>query len=97
MDECKPLLPGCAAVWGDGHARAGGGIRHHHGRAVQVDPIKPTSKPVGTTRKRLKLKCDVLLSTSAFKFNLRRYTMAGTVAFAAVQLKDEVGRCRLTL
>ena len=28
-------------------------------------------KPPGT--KRLKLKCGVLLSTSAFKFNLRRY------------------------
>ena len=39
---------------------------------MQVDPIKPKLKPPGT--KRLKLKCDVLLSTSAFKFNLRRYT-----------------------
>jgi len=49
---------------------------------VQVDPIKPKLKPPGT--KRLKLKCDILLSTSAFKFNLRRYnqvvevTPAGT-------------------
>jgi len=34
---------------------------------VQVDPMKPP----GT--KRLKLKCDILLSTYAFKFNLRRY------------------------
>jgi len=41
------------------------------GRAVQVDPIKPKLKPLGTER--LKLTCDVLLSTSAFKFNLRRY------------------------
>jgi hypothetical protein len=41
---------------------------------VQVDPIKPTLKPAGT--KRLKLECDVLLSTSAFKFDLRRYTKA---------------------
>ena len=39
---------------------------------MQVDPIKPTLKAPGT--KRLKLKCDILLSTSAFKFNLRRYT-----------------------
>jgi len=38
---------------------------------VQVDPIKPKLKPPGT--KRLKLKCDTLLSTSAFKFKLRRY------------------------
>jgi len=38
---------------------------------VQVYPIKPKLKPPGT--KRLKLNCDVLLSTSAFKINLRRY------------------------
>jgi hypothetical protein len=38
---------------------------------VQVDPIKPKLKPPGT--KRLKLKCDILLSNSAFKVNLRRY------------------------
>jgi len=39
---------------------------------VQVDPIKPQLKPPGT--KCLKVKCDALLSNSAFKFNLRRYT-----------------------
>ena len=44
MNECKPL--------------AGGVLRH--GSAVQVDPIKPTLKPPGT--KRLKLKYDKLLS-----------------------------------
>ena len=33
--------------------------------------MKPKLKPPGN--KRLKLKCDLLLSTSAFKFNLRRY------------------------
>jgi hypothetical protein len=38
---------------------------------VQVDPIKPKLKPPGTER--LKLSGDALLSTSAFKFNLRRY------------------------
>jgi hypothetical protein len=41
------------------------------GRAVQVDPIKPKLKPPETEP--LKLKCDVQLSTSAFKFNLRRH------------------------
>ena len=41
---------------------------------MQVGPIKPTLKPPGT--KCLKLKCDVLLSTSAFK--LRRYTAPPT-------------------
>ena len=45
----------------------------HNGRAVQVDPMKPTLKPPGT--KRLILRCDIPLSTSALKFNLRRYTM----------------------
>jgi len=37
---------------------------------VQVDPMKPKLKPPGP--KRLKLMCDILLSTFAFKFNLRR-------------------------
>ena len=34
--------------------------------------MKPMLKPTGTER--LKLECDMLLSTFAFKFNLRRYT-----------------------
>jgi len=48
------------------------------GRAVQVGvgPMNPVLKAPGTSSKRLKLKFDVLLSTSAFKFNLRRYTSA---------------------
>jgi hypothetical protein len=41
------------------------------GRAVQVDPIKPTLKATGTER--LKLKYEELLSNVGFKFNLRRY------------------------
>ncbi len=41
------------------------------GRAVQVDPLKYKLKAPGA--KRLKLTCDIVLSTSAFKFNLRRY------------------------
>jgi hypothetical protein len=56
-------------------ARAQRGGAHAHGRAVQVDPIKSKLKPPGT--KRLKLNCDIVLSTSAFKFNLRRYSMDG--------------------
>jgi hypothetical protein len=43
------------------------------GRAVRIDPMKPKLKAPGTER--LKLKCDILLSTSAFKFLLRRYTL----------------------
>ena len=38
---------------------------------MKVDPVKPKLEPPGT--KRLKLNFDTLLSTSAFKFNLRRY------------------------
>jgi len=41
---------------------------------VQVDPLKPTLKAHGA--KRLKLKCDILLSNIAFNFNLRRYSAA---------------------
>jgi hypothetical protein len=43
---------------------------------VQVDPITLTVEAPGTER--LKLKCDKLLSTSAFKFNLRRYNSDGS-------------------
>ena len=44
------------------------------GRAVQVDPMKPTLKAPGPQR--LKLEFDGMLSNFAFTFNLRRYTMA---------------------
>jgi hypothetical protein len=59
---------------GDGAGAAGvvqerGGAAQ--GRPVQVDPIKSMLKPPGT--KHLKLRCDILLSTVAFKFNLRNY------------------------
>jgi len=68
--------------------------------------MKPKLKPPGT--KRLQLKCDVLLSTSAFKFNLRRYDkdassmprrMSGPGANTMGGAIDTtlVGRCRLTL
>ena len=43
------------------------------GRAVQVDPIKPTLKARGTNR--LKLNPDGLLQKFAIKFNLRRYNL----------------------
>ena len=45
---------------------------------MQVDPIKPTLKQTGT--KHLKVKCDKLLSSFAFKFNLRRYTEEASAA-----------------
>ena len=39
---------------------------------MQVEPMKPMLKALGNER--LKLKCDIMLSNSAFTFNLRRYT-----------------------
>ena len=46
------------------------------GRAVQVDPIKPTFKVPGI--KLLQPKYGKPLSNFAFKFNLRRYSWGGT-------------------
>jgi hypothetical protein len=43
------------------------------GRAVQVDPIKPTLK--APRSKCLKLECENQLSSGASKFNRRRYTV----------------------
>jgi len=56
---------------------------------VQLNPIKPMLKPPGT--KHLRLEYDGLLSSFAFKFDLRRYIEARARAW---NLK--VGRCRLT-
>jgi len=53
--------------------------------------MKPTLKAPGSTR--LKLIHDEALSTLAFKFKLRHYTMGGN----AVIDNTEVSRCRLTL
>jgi len=48
---------------------------------VQVDSIKPMLNLPGTEH--LKLKRDVLLSSFAFKFTLRRYTEAQQAALRA--------------
>jgi hypothetical protein len=69
-----------AAMVADAGDRGAGGIvfaiggPFGHGTAVLVDPMKPKLKPPET--KLLKLNCDILLSTSAFKSSLRRYTTA---------------------
>ena len=82
MDECKPLPDGAAlprrgaALCQRVPARAG--RRARHGRAVQVDPIKPTLKAPGT--KRLKLNVDEPLSSFALNVNLRRYSSAASYA-----------------
>ena len=60
MDECKPLAAGAA-----GHAAA------RRGRAVQVDPIKPTLK--APEIKLLQLEYGKPLSKFAFTIILRRY------------------------
>jgi hypothetical protein len=63
------------------------------GRAVQVDPIRPTLKPPRS--KRLKLALDKLLSNFAFKINLRHYTQGpviGSVTTKANRKPRRVGR-----
>jgi len=47
---------------------------------VQLDPVKRMLIPPGT--KHLKLKCDVLNSSFAFKFNLRRHNQERAMAIA---------------
>jgi len=59
---------------------------------VQVDSIKPKLIPPRT--KRLKLKCVILLSTFAFKFELRRYIKERLKW--QTTLRGMVGRRRLT-
>ena len=71
MRRCKPLRVGRHVhQLGDGRLAAAA-----VGGAVQVAPIKPKLKPPGTER--LRLNIDILLSTSAFKINLRRYRWVG--------------------
>jgi len=55
---------------------------------VQVDPIKPMFKALGT--KRLRLNYADLLSSFAFKFKLRRYGM-GTLSIAEVKKMADEG------
>jgi len=61
-------------------------VHPRRGRAVQVDPIKPTLKAPGT--KCLKLKYDEPLPIFAFNFNLHRYNEAVTT-----MMLDPVNQC----
>ena len=66
-----------------------------HGRAVQVDPIKSMLTALGT--KRLKLKFGELLSSFAFKFNLRRYSTCPACrppSWCGTRTWSCCGRCR---
>ena len=78
VDECKPLVRGVHVHRGVVQRR---NRRRRHGGAVQVDPTRLMLKAPGT--KPLKLKYDKLLSRFAFKFTLRRYTMAAAAAATA--------------
>ena len=53
---------------------------------MQLDPNTPKLKPPGT--KRLKLKCDILLSSSGFKINLRRYNEAINRLIHAIEERE---------
>jgi hypothetical protein len=68
-----------------------GGPEGAGGEAVHVDPIKPNLKPPGT--KRLKLKCDTLLSTAAFTFNLRRYMVVTAFCEDKTKIVELFQRC----
>ena len=77
MDECKPLAAGMDGCIQKPIREAellkivDTFIAHDdHGRTMLVQPIKPTLKAPGT--KRLRLKCEELLSSFAFNPNLRR-------------------------
>jgi len=80
VDECLPLKGGVACRNTTGDAPS---------RAVQVDPIKTKLKSPGT--KRLKLQNDILLSTSAGKFNLRRYILVEKGAYVKFVGRDADG------
>jgi len=68
-------------------------LHQRHGEAVQVEPIKLMLKAPGTKRtKRLELNYYNLLSSFAFKFNLRRYVME-TAAMKCDPLSDCNGTC----
>ena len=85
VDECKPLVLGGERL----HVSAAPGRSFEHmtgaqslfrprlpgvpGRAVQVDPVKPTLAAPET--RRMLLTYDVLPSCYAFNVNLRRYTL----------------------
>ena len=85
LTDCLLIVYRCTLR--SGVSIAAGQTEPAQGRAVQLDPMKPKLKLPGT--KRLKLKRDILLSNSAFKFNLRRYIKR--IQFIADVYKCPVG------
>jgi hypothetical protein len=63
---------------------------------VQLSPIKPSLKALGSTR--LKLKFVKPFSIFAFKFNLRRYILGLKMSTSELDVlaRDAVGWCRLS-
>jgi len=91
VDECKPLDAG-------GAGGASGGERERGvyplGRAVQVDPIKPTLKVAGSQR--LKLEYDEPPSNFTFKFKSRRYSLVHTARLARLRLEETDGGAHIS-
>ena len=82
MDECEPLKLGNPTAVAFALITASQfHLPYYMVWPSRFDPIEPTLKPPGT--KRLKVNCDILLSISAFKFNLRRYSKASHAEQAA--------------
>jgi len=92
VEEWKSLGTGDGAPWAGGGQRDAGAAPL--GRLLQVDPIKPAFKAPGS--RLLKLKYGKPLSIFAFRFNLRRYTLALEDAFVNQQ-DGTVGRCMSAL
>jgi len=91
--ECKPLVGGRG---GDPRRRRREAAVHRAcvGRALQVDPIKPSLKTPDS--KSLKLEQEKLLSSFAFNFNLRPYILGDEQEQAAVVERMPMGRLLVT-
>jgi len=63
VDECKPLAGGC------GRQRS---VRQVHGRAVQVDPIKPTLKAPGSKQNMMNWSQPLLSNSTCAPTSWRR-------------------------
>jgi len=93
-----PVATGLKSWWRHGGAVTSSAVGPGHGRAVQVDRIKPELKAPGANL--LTLKYDTPLSSFVFKFNLRRYTTVDAAdchPYEMIFPDRVVARCRLPL